>query len=133
MSVFTGVELEYLASQRLGRLATVDPEGRPQVVPVAFRINPDTDTLDIGGHDFAKRKKWRDVGANPHIAFVVDDLASVNPWHPRGVEIRGDAQRLSAGGEGVVPGFDQEMFRIRPTRIRSWGLPGQRGFDSRKV
>ena len=37
MSAFTDKEIEYLDEQRLGRLATVDAEGRPHVVPVAFR------------------------------------------------------------------------------------------------
>ena len=64
MSVFRDAEIEYLGSQRLGRLATVGRDGMPHVVPVAFRYNSETDTIDIGGHDFAKRKKFRDVDAN---------------------------------------------------------------------
>jgi pyridoxamine 5'-phosphate oxidase family protein len=61
MSAFSHAEIDYLGSQRLGRLATVGKDGVPHVVPVAFRYNPDADTIDIGGHDFAKRKKFRDV------------------------------------------------------------------------
>jgi pyridoxamine 5'-phosphate oxidase family protein len=121
MSVFTDEELEYLKGQRLGRLAT-DSNGKPHVVPVGFRYNPEHDTIDIGGHGFAKRKKFRDVQRNRHVAFVVDDLASVQPWRPRGIEIRGEADILDTGGENVIPGFDQEMFRIKPARIYSWGL-----------
>ena len=98
MSTFTPEELAYLQSQRLGRLATVGANGQPHVVPVGFRYNPDQDTIDIGGHDFAKRKKYRDVQQNPRVAFVVDDLASVNPWRARGIEVRGEADReLGAG------------------------------------
>ena len=59
MSVFSPAEQAYLQTQRLGRLATVGPDGHPHVVPVAFRYNPDLETIDIGGHDFAKRKKFR--------------------------------------------------------------------------
>ena len=40
MSVLTDAEIEYLESQRLGRLATVGHDGMPHVVPVAFRYNP---------------------------------------------------------------------------------------------
>jgi Pyridoxamine 5'-phosphate oxidase len=76
-SVFTPAEIAYLQSQRLGRLATVGADGQPHVVPVSFRYNPDLGTIDIGGHDFAKRKKFRDVQQNPRVAFVIDDLASV--------------------------------------------------------
>jgi pyridoxamine 5'-phosphate oxidase family protein len=61
MSVFTDAEIAYLGSQQLGRLATIGQDGGPHVVPVAYRCNPEADTIDIGGHDFAKRKKFRDV------------------------------------------------------------------------
>ena len=49
MSAFTEKEIEYLGTQRLGRLATIDSAGNPHVVPVGFRYNPETDTIDIGG------------------------------------------------------------------------------------
>jgi pyridoxamine 5'-phosphate oxidase family protein len=122
MSAFTPAEIKYLQSQRLGRIATVGSDGRPHVVPVGFRYNPEFDTVDIGGHDFAKRKKFRDVQRNSHVAFVVDDVASVTPWRVRGIEIRGEAEILGTGGQSVMPGFDPEMFRIRPGRVISWGL-----------
>jgi pyridoxamine 5'-phosphate oxidase family protein len=102
----------------------VGPAGQPHVVPVAFRYNPDQDTIDIGGHGFATRKKFRDVQRNPRVAFVVDDLASVNPWRARGIEVRGEAEVLTSGGETIQPGFDPEMFRVRPRRVVSWGLDG---------
>jgi pyridoxamine 5'-phosphate oxidase family protein len=122
MSAFTPEEIEYLRSQRLGRLATVGPGGQPHVVPVAFRYNADEDTIDISGHGFATRKKWRDVLANPLVAFVVDDIASIQPWVVRGIEIQGPADVLQTGGKEIVPSFDHEMFRIRPKRVRSWGV-----------
>jgi hypothetical protein len=49
MSAFSHAEIDYLGSQRLGRLATVGKDGVPHVVPDAFRYNPDADTIDIGG------------------------------------------------------------------------------------
>ena len=125
MSAFTPAEIKYLQSQRLGRIATVGSDGRPHVVPVGFRYNPELDTVDIGGHDFAKRKKYRDVQRNPHVAFVIDDVASVAPWRVRRIEIRGEAEILEAGGQTVMPGFDAKMFRIRPRRVISWGLENE--------
>ncbi len=122
MSVFTPEEIDYLQDQKLARMATVGPDGQPHVVPVGFRYNPDADTIDIGGHDFAQRKKWRDVEQNPRVAVVVDDIVSVNPWRVRGIEIRGQVERLMGGGETVVAGFDPAMFRITPKRIVSWGI-----------
>ena len=133
MSAFTSAEISYLQSQRLGRIATVSPDGQPHVVPVGFRYNPDQDTIDVGGHDFAKRKKFRDVQKNPRVAIVIDDLASVDPWTARGIEIRGEAQVLMTGGSGIGREFDSEMFRIKPKRIVSWGIEGDRTFSARSV
>ena len=126
MSIFTPAEVAYLQSQRLGRLATVGPDSQPHVVPVAFRYNTELDAIDIGGHEFAQRKKFRDVQHNPRVAFVVDDLASVTPWRPRGIEIRGEVKVLTSGGEQIGPGFDPEMFRVQPRRIISWGIETER-------
>src|SRR5262249_60504709 len=80
MSVFTAAELEYLRGQRLGRIATSGLDGQPHVVPVGFRYDPEHDTIDVGGHGFAGRKKDRDVLRNPRVAIVVDDLAFARPW-----------------------------------------------------
>ena len=122
MGIFTAAEVEYLTTQRLGRLATAGADGRPHVVPVAFRYNPDLESIDIGGHRFASRKKYRDVQANPWAAIVVDDLASTNPWRPRMLEIRGRVEVLAEGGGALGPGFDDEMMRIHPVRIAAFGL-----------
>src|SRR5450432_645190 len=50
MSAFTPAELEYLRSQRLGRIATAVASGQPHVVPVSFRYNAEQDAIEIGGH-----------------------------------------------------------------------------------
>jgi pyridoxamine 5'-phosphate oxidase family protein len=124
MSAFTPGEIAYLQSQRLGRIATA-ADGQPHVVPVSFRYNPAEDAIEIGGHGgFAKRKKYRDVQKNPRVAFVVDDIESVQPWKVRGIEIRGEVEIVLAGGSAIVPHFDPEMFRLRPRRIVSWGIDG---------
>jgi pyridoxamine 5'-phosphate oxidase family protein len=125
MSVFTPAEIAYLNSQRLGRLATANAGGQPHVVPVAFRYNPDEDAIEVGGYDFATRKKWRDVQQNDRVAFVVDDLVSADPWRPRMLEVRGRAEILEHGGGQIMPGFAPQMFRIRPRRIVSYGLDAE--------
>ena len=130
MSVFTPAEITYLQSQRLGRVATSGPGGQPHVVPVSFRYNPDEDSIDVGGHGFVGRKKYRDVQRNPRIAIVIDDLATVDPWRPRMIEIRGEADILPTGGDAIGPGFDPHIFRIRPRRIVSIGIDGAEPFSS---
>jgi pyridoxamine 5'-phosphate oxidase family protein len=122
MSNFSQKEIEYLQSQRLGRMATVNEAGEPHVVPVTYRYNPETDTIEIGGRDMGKTKKFREAQRNERIAFVVDDVTP--PWNPRGIEIRGRAVALSEGGQTVVQNFSPELIRIYPRRIISWGLEG---------
>jgi pyridoxamine 5'-phosphate oxidase family protein len=49
MATFTDNELEYLESQRLGRLATEDSNNVLHVVPVRFRLADDGSAIDLGG------------------------------------------------------------------------------------
>src|SRR5262245_48966236 len=92
---FTPAELGYLASQHLGRLATVAPDGQVQNNPVGFFVDAGTGTITIGGHALGASRKFRNVRAGSTVAFVVDDLASIDPWSPRGIEIRGTAVALT--------------------------------------
>ncbi|HEX9122614.1 MAG TPA: PPOX class F420-dependent oxidoreductase [Actinomycetota bacterium] len=83
MATFSPAEIEYLTSgRRFGRIATVDAAGQPHVVPVGlWRYNAELGTIDVSGHGLAASKKFRNVLANPKVAFVVDDMASIDPWH----------------------------------------------------
>jgi pyridoxamine 5'-phosphate oxidase family protein len=132
MSNFTPTEIEYFKSQRLGRLATVNDAGEPHVVPVSFRYNPEFDTIDIGGHNIARSKKFREAERNGRVAFVVDDV--LPPWQPRGIEIHGHAKVFPTGGQEIMKNFAPELIRIYPTRIISWGIDGDAFHSSsRKV
>ena len=123
---FTEIELAYLASQRLGRLATMQPDGTLQVSPVGFRYNPGTGTIDIGGFNLAASRKFRNVAANGRAAFVVDDIASVDPWRVRCVEIRGRAEAITEPADSAAP-VGGPVIRIHPRRIISFGIedPGR--------
>ncbi|GIJ76618.1 pyridoxamine 5'-phosphate oxidase family protein [Micromonospora phaseoli] len=121
MATLSERELEYLGTQRLGRLATVAPDGYPQNNPVGFFYNADLGTIDIGGHKLGDSRKFGNVRAHPKATLVVDDIASVQPWHVRGVEIRGDVEAL-VDVEPPMHGMSREVIRIYPARIRSWGL-----------
>ncbi|MFE6176326.1 PPOX class F420-dependent oxidoreductase [Streptomyces sp. NPDC056464] len=120
MTGFSEAERAYLTSQRLGRLATVDPTGRPQANPVGF-FPQDDGTILIGGRAMGTTKKWRNLRENPKVALVVDDLVSIRPWRVRGIEVRGDAELLT-GPHGLGPYFSEEVIRIHPRWVRSWGL-----------
>jgi pyridoxamine 5'-phosphate oxidase family protein len=112
--------LAYLQTQRLGRLATVDSHNAPQNNPVGFRYNAELRTIDIGGRAMGASRKFRNLAQNPRVAFVVDDLASVQPWRVRCVEIRGRAEALT--GQPARPGMSAEIIRVYPEKVISFGL-----------
>ena len=122
MTELTATQREYLASQRLGRLATAGRDHRPHVVPTSFRYNPDLGTIDVGGHAVSTTKKYRDVQSNGWAAIVIDDLASIDPWRPRMLEIRGRAEAIPNGGQDLGPGFGEAFIRIHPDKVNSFGL-----------
>jgi pyridoxamine 5'-phosphate oxidase family protein len=114
VSVFTEAELRYLTGGRqLGRIATVGADGTPHVVPVSWIFNAARDTIDVGGSELERTKKFRDVARTGRAAIVVDDLASTDPWRPRGIEVRGRAEALT---------LPTPLIRLHPERIVTWGL-----------
>src|SRR6516164_1208318 len=130
MSVFTDNEIAYLLSQRLGRLATVRPDGTPQVAPVGFRYNAELDVIDIGGRYLSRTKKFSNILDNPHVSLVIDDV--LPPWQPRGVDIRGIAHTVPTGGNalfGANYAADEAMIRITPVQIIGWGLDPEAGWS----
>ena len=110
------IERAYLDSQRLGRLATVAPDGQPQNNPVGFFLDDDLGVIDIGGAAMGTTKKFRNVQGNPLVSLVVDDLASIRPWRVRGVEIRGRAETVD-GWKGPYAGYSRQAIRIHPLRV----------------
>jgi pyridoxamine 5'-phosphate oxidase family protein len=113
MGKFTEQERKYLSEGRLGRIATVGKDGTPHVVPVGWSFNSEEESIDVGGRDFAQTKKFRDARRSGRAAIVIDDLASTDPWRPRGIEVRGRAETVDG---------DRPMIRIHPERIVSWGI-----------
>jgi pyridoxamine 5'-phosphate oxidase family protein len=111
-TIFTDTELAYLTSERrLARLATVGPDGTPHVAPVGWAYNAELGTIDVGGRDIARTKKFRDVARTGRAAVVIDDV--LPPWRPRGVEVRGIAAAIDGS---------PSLIRLHPRRIVSWGL-----------
>lgn len=131
--IFTEREIAYLEEQLLGRLATVRPDGTPQVNPVSVYYNAKLDTLDIGGHDMASSQKFRNVLARGQAALVVDDVPSTQPWQVRCLEIRGYAEALTSPPDTAarMPG---PIIRIHPRRVISFGVdPGNPESGKRDV
>lgn len=112
MSMLTAAETAYLASQRMARLATASPTGQPDVAVVTFGV--DGDTIVSGGYDITRTVRYGNLQRNPRAVIVIDDLASVDPWSPRGVKVRG-AAHLEEAADGM-------RIRIVPEVIWSWGI-----------
>jgi pyridoxamine 5'-phosphate oxidase family protein len=99
--LFTEPELEFLRSQRIGRLASVGPSGWPHVVPVMYALS------DSGAFEFdVDGLKLRNLTTQPRAAFVVDAMGP-----KRGVTVQGTAQLIGPA-------------RARLTGVHkfSWGL-----------
>jgi pyridoxamine 5'-phosphate oxidase family protein len=107
---FSERESTFLKEQRLGRLATVSSTMQPHVVPVAFEF--DGNCIFFGGWNLINSLKFKNILQNNKVAFVVDDLVSVNPWKPRGIEIKGIAEILRGN----------DYIKIVPIKKSSWGM-----------
>ena len=127
MAAFTDLELEYLRSQPLMRFASASPTGVPDVAAVAFSV--DGDDLVTAGFDITKTVRYRNIRQNPRATVVIDDLAAVQPWTPRGIKVRGRAS-IESDDAG-------EKFRITPEVVWSWGVndpaPGVPKIERREV
>ncbi len=110
--IFDEREIRFIKENRLGRIATVSSSMQPHVVPVAFEF--DNHYFYFGGWNLKNSLKFKNILQNNKVAFVIDDLVSINPWKPRGIEIKGIAEILRGN----------DYVRIIPSKKSSWGLNG---------
>jgi pyridoxamine 5'-phosphate oxidase family protein len=121
-SLYSDPEIQYLKSQRLARIATATPQGKPDVSPVAFEF--DGTYFFVGSHSqeiFLSTRKYKNVrDGNTQVALSIDDLESVQPWRPRGIKVGGTADIVEHDGM-FGPG---KYLRITPMVSWSWGIKG---------
>jgi len=110
--VFTEKEAEFLRGSRLARLATSSGDGQPHVVPIAYEF--DGEAIYFSGWNLRQSLKFRNILDNRKVALAIDDVVSVKPWRPRGIEIRGTAEIIETDGKVSV--------KVVPIRKVSWGL-----------
>ena len=124
---FKPYEIDFMRATALGRLATIQPNGTPQVSPVGFSYNDELGTIDIAGYRMSSSQKYRNIARNDKVAFVVDDIASRDPWRVRCLEIRGTAEQAEAHPDRGAAGdpLDTAIIRITPRRIISFGIDDQ--------
>lgn len=125
---FNEVEQRYLAQVPRGRLATVAPDGGPQNKPVGFEVDAEHGTIDIHGFGMAGSAKFRNVGRNPAVSFVVDDAVGEGAANMRFLEIRGRAEQVRDGAR------EDWFIRIRPRRLLAFNIDPERpGMYARDV
>ncbi len=115
--MFTEKEIAYMKSQRLARIATVAPDGQPDVAPVGFEY--DGQYFYVSGRDAEHTRKFHNIDqGNDKVALVVDDLESIQPWKVRGIRIYGTADFVVREGR-----FGHTRYmRITPHTSWSWGI-----------
>ncbi|OBC16366.1 pyridoxamine 5'-phosphate oxidase [Mycobacterium sp. 852013-50091_SCH5140682] len=125
--LFKPHEIAFLRDADLGRLATIQPDGTPQNSPVGFTYNEQLGTIDIAGYRMSHSQKFRNIAGNQKVAFVVDDIASRNPWRVRCLEIRGTAEQAQVPAARGAAGdeLDTAIIRVTPRKIISFGIDDQ--------
>ena len=116
LDLFSETETEYLKSQRLARIGTATKDGVPDVAPVGFDF--DGKFFYVSGFDITRTHKYKNVMKNPQVSLVIDDVKSVDPWHPRMVKIFGAADLVTRTGYAG----EKTYIRIDPQRKMSFGL-----------
>lgn len=83
---FTQAELDYLASQPLAGLATVGPDGQPDVVPVAVEFDGTGSCICGAGEAVLHiRKALNVLAGRAAVALGVDNLISIEPFVAPGI------------------------------------------------
>lgn len=120
MPSFTDEEIAYLTTNPLARLASLCADEQPDVVPVALEF--DGTHFWVGGPraEVLRTRKFRNVAhGRDKVAFVVDDLMSIEPFVARGIRVYGVADGPVERVGMVGPGH---YLRITPTLSWSWNL-----------
>jgi len=138
---FSEAQQAYVEKARVGRLATADAQGRPNVVPFCFALAENALVSALNekpkGREVRDLRRVRDIEENPYVAAVVDEYSpdwSELAW----VQVRGRAELVEPGGDRHAAGvaalwakYDQyadhaigerPLVRILPDHVRSWGL-----------
>jgi hypothetical protein len=128
---------QFLAVERVCRVATVGAEGQPHVAPLWFVW----DGTDLWLNSTFRSQRWRDVERDPRVSVVVD--AGVEFTELRGVELSGAVRIASevprtaepradlagpeqlyaekyAGSPDFVPDGRHAWLRLRPAKLVSW-------------
>jgi PPOX class probable F420-dependent enzyme len=89
-----------LTASRVARLATIDPDGRPHLVPIVFAIDGDTlySAVDAKPKRSTKLRRIENARARPDVTILVDEYD--DDWSRLWwIRLRGTARVLDEGEE----------------------------------
>lgn len=116
-------QARFLASRRVGHLATADARATPHLTPVCFVVSEGALYITIDQKpkgDVWALKRLRNILENPHAAFVADRWDE--DWTRLGwVMLRGPAEILAGGAEHDRA---QALLRSRYPQYREMELDG---------
>lgn len=133
----------FLERQRSGRLATVDPQGRPHAVPICYALvdgilyTPIDEKPKTG--DPRSLRRIRNILANPHVCLVVDHYEDAEWSRLRWLQVRGVADLVEDAAERAralaalreryrqyrsMALEELPLLRITPTRLVGWSGGG---------
>jgi PPOX class probable F420-dependent enzyme len=116
-------QTRFLASRRVGHLATADARGTPHLVPVCFVVSEGSLYITIDQKpkgDSKALKRLRNIIENPVAAFVADRWDE--DWNRLGwVMLRGPAEILAEGAEHDRA---QALLRSRYRQYQGMELAG---------
>ena len=116
--MFTDKERDFINSQRLVRIATATPSGRPHVVPSTFKL--EGDLVLVTGWEMERSYKFSQAERNPWVALVWDASEPGPPTQIFGVEVRGTA-RVLRNPDAEQPNL-KAVIEVTPTKVFSWGI-----------
>ena len=129
----TDAEQRFLARQPRGHLATIGPDGTPQVKPLGFAYNAALGTIDIAGWNMAHSAKYRNIQANPRVGFVVDEVTEDTMEGAHFLELRGVAETVA----DAIPAdghLASEIIRIHLRRVIVYNVDAdQPGLQTRDI
>ena len=134
----TDWERKFISEQRVARLATVDANGQPAVIPIVYAFDGAAFFTPLDAKPKSvpvdQLQRVKNINANPSVAIIIDSYNedwSRLAW----VHLRGQARIISNGDEftaGItllsekyqqyenMPLDGRPLIMIEPTAIRSW-------------
>ncbi len=134
----TDWEREFILSHRVARLATVDAQGQPHVVPIVYAFDGKRLYTPLDAKpkrvDVRQLQRVKNIQVNPQVAVVIDDYTE--DWQQLAwVQLRGTAKVVEEGAErstGMAllaakypqyqtrPLDDWPIIAVTPQHIRGW-------------